>query len=75
MKLTEEELNKFKAKVITKVGMKVFIDGREDMEKIQSEVAQELSQSTGHSQEKCDETVRLIVAEFIDSRMNNKEVS
>lgn len=64
-KAEKERKNLLKAKIIAKVADRVFGEGKEDMEEIQSEVAQELNEQAGVELEKANNTVRLVIAEFI----------
>lgn len=68
-KTDKEKKDLLKAKIVTKVWGKIELEGKEDMEEIQSEVAQELHDQAGVELEKANSIVRLVVAEFIE---NNK---
>jgi len=61
----KEKQNLLKSKIITKMVFKVEVEGREDMEEIQSEVAKELNEQACVELKKANEIVRLVVAEFI----------
>lgn len=66
-KTDKEKQNLLKSKIITKIWGKIELDGKEDMEEIQSEVAQELNEQAGVEIEKANNVVRLVVAEFIEN--------
>lgn len=64
--LRKSDFNKFKTKIIFKVGKKVFLDGKKDMEKIQKEVAWELRKKTHKDLKICEDVVHFVISEFID---------
>ena len=64
-KTNKEKQSLLKAKIVSKIIYKVEFEGCENMEEMQSEVAQELHDQAGVELDQANKVVRLLVADFI----------